>query len=50
MSEKNRDINLQNLPKEIREKLEKSGMDIASMPKAMLEKILKSPSLLLLII
>ena len=44
MSEKNRDINLQNLPKEVREKLEKSGMDIASMPKAMLEKILKSAS------
>lgn len=44
MSEKNRDINLQNLPKEVREKLEKSGMDIANMPKAMLEKILKSAS------
>lgn len=44
MSEKNRDINLQNLPKEVREKLEKSGMDIASMPKEMLEKILKSAS------
>ena len=44
MSNENKDINLQNLPKEIREKLEKSGMDIASMPKAMLEKILKSAS------
>lgn len=39
-----KDINLANLPKEVREKLEKSGMDIASMPKAMLEKILKSAS------
>ena len=39
-----KDINLANLPKEVREKLEKSGMDISKMPKAMLEKILKSAS------